>query len=380
MALDTTSFFAAFDVTDGSQTRDISPILTKALLYDLNLLGAINVDFGSPAQDTTHYWNDDVLNTEIVALSTASVASTGTLLTVATGHGAHIGDLLKPILSGNQEILQITATDTSLLTVTRTYNSTVAASLASTASLALIRAEQEGSDIGTDRTKNVNVLTNFTQIFSTYDLAVTGSQLERKMATTELADFFAHQLANRAIEMKTNLSRATLYSEKSSSAGSDTVYRTFAGLRNWSRGSGGVTNSLASALSYTILNSDNTTVANLGCFLDTLVIGTDLVGSVAAIDNSVRRLRESDTQVGYTVQEILLNQGNLVKVVVDSRVSTGDYFMFDSQKIRLIPFGGRGMFVKQAPELKDAKRARILGEWTLEARHPSTIVNGHSKT
>lgn len=380
MALDTTSFFAAFDVTDGSQERDISPILTKALLYDLNLLGAINVDFASPAEDTTHYWNDDQLNTDVITLSTASVASTGTLLTCATGHTAKVGDLLKPIVSGNQEILQVTATDTSLLTVTRTYNSTVAASLASTASLALIRAEQEGSDIGTDKSKNVLVKSNFTQIFSTFDIGITGSQLERKMATTALADFFAHQLANRAIEMKVNLSRATLYSEKSSSAGSDTVYRTFGGLRNWSRDNSGVTNSLASALSYTILNSDNTTVAALGTFVDTLVIGTDLVGSVAGIDNSVRRLRESDTQVGYTVQEILLNQGNLVKVVVDSRVSTGDYFMFDSQKIRLIPLGSRGMFVKQAPELKDAKRARVLGEWTLEARHPSCIVNGHSKT
>jgi hypothetical protein len=292
-----------------------------------------------------------------------------------------VGDLLKPIITGHQEILQVTATDTSLLTVTRTYNSTVAASLASTASLAIIRAEQEGSDIGTDKSKNVLVKSNSTHIFSTFDIGITGSQLERKMATTALADFFAHQLANRAIEMKVNLSRAFLYSEKASDAdGSDTVYRTLGGLRYWSRDNSGVTNSTASALSYAILNADNTTVATTGTFLDTLVIGPDLVGSVAGIDNSVRRLRESDTQVGYTVQEILLNQGNLVKVVVDSRVSTGDYFMFDSQKIRAIPLGSRGMFVKQAPELKDAKRARVLGEWTLEVRHPSTVVNGHTKT
>lgn len=304
MALDTTSFFAAFDVTDGSQERDISPILTKALLYDLNLLGALNVDFANPATDVVHYWNDDQINTDIITLSTASVASDGTLLTCATGHTVKVGDLLKPIISGHQEIIQVTATDTSLLTVTRTYNSTVAASLASTASLAIIRAEQEGSDIGTDKTKNVLVKSNSTHIFSTFDIGITGSQLERKMATTALADFFAHQLANRAIEMKVNLSRAFLYSEKASDAdGSDTVYRTLGGLRYWSRDNSGVTNSTASALSYTILNADNTTVAAKGTFLDTLLIGTDLVGSVAGIDNSVRRLRESDTQVGYTVQE-----------------------------------------------------------------------------
>lgn len=380
MALASTSFFAAFDVTDGAQERDISNVLSRALYYDLHLLGALNVDFAGAVTDTTYRWNDDNLNSEQVSLSTGSVASDGSVLTVATGHTVHEGDLLYSEASGSQEVMQVTATAGSLLTVSRAYNSTTAASLASTATLQVIRAEQEGSDIGSDRTLNPTVRDNFTHILDTYDIAITGSQLARKMATTQLADFFAHQLANRAIEFKINLTKAVLYSEKSSSAGSDSVYRTMAGLRNWTRGSGGVTNSLASALSYAILNSDNATVAARGAFVDTLVIGTDLVGSIAGIDNSVRRLRESDTQVGYTVQEILLNQGNMVRVVIDSRVKPGDYFLFPSDRVRALPLQGRGMIVKQAPELKDAKRARVLGEWTLEARNPNCFIYGYSKS
>lgn len=380
LALASTSFFAAFDVTDGSQERDISPILTKALYYDLNLLGNINVDFGNPVNDTTYRWNDDVLNTELVTVTTATVASTGTTISVASGHGVHEGDLVYDNATGGQEIMQVTATTATTLTVVRTYNSTVALSIASTATLSIIRAEQEGSDIGADKSANVTVRTNYTQILDTYDIAITGSQLARKMATTELADFFAHQLANRAIEFKINLSRAVLYSETSASQGSDTVYRTFAGLRNWARDNSGVVNSTASPVSYAILNADNTTIAAKGVFPDTLVIGTDLVGSVAAIDSTVRRLRESDTQVGYTVQEILLNQGNMVKVIIDSRVRTGDYFLFDSSRVRLLPLAGRGMFTKQAPELKDAKRARVMGEWTTEVRNPQCISYGHTKT
>ena len=380
MALASTSFFAAFDVTDGSQERDISPILSKALFYDLNLLGNINVDFASPVNDTTYRWNDDVLNTEIVTVTTASVASNGTSITVAAAHGVNIGDLLIDTAASSTEVIQTTATAATGLTVTRAYNATIAVSIASTATLNVIRAEQEGSDILNDRTTNVLVRTNYTQIFSTYDIAITGSQLSRKMATNELADYFAHQLANRAIELKINLSRAFLYSETSASQGSDSVYRTLAGLRNWARDNSGVINTTGAALAYTHLNADNKTIANSGVFVDTLVLGTDLVGSLAAFDSSVRRLRESDTQVGYTVQEVLLNQGNMVKVVIDARVLPGQYFMFDSTRIAAKPLAGRGMFTKQAPELKDAKRARVMGEWTLEARNPNCIAHGYAKT
>lgn len=284
MALASTAYFAAFDVTDGSQERDISPILSKALYYDLNLLGNVNVDFGSPVNDTTYRWNDDVLNTELVTITTGSVASNGTALTVASGHGVHEGDLLYDSATGGTEIMQATATAATGITVTRAYNSTAALSIASTATLNIIRAEQEGSDIGADRSANVTVLTNYTQIFDTYDIAISGSQLARKMATNELADFFAHQLANRAIEFKINLSRGLLYSETSASQGSDTVYRTMAGLRNWARDNSGVVNSTASAASYAILNLDNTTIVAKGVFPDTLVIGTDLVGSIATLD------------------------------------------------------------------------------------------------
>src|SRR3954469_1118435 len=382
MALAATSLFAAFDVTDGAQERDISPVLQRAIYYDLNLLGHLNVEFNNPVMDTTHYWNEEALNSDIVVNQNASVASTGTALTLTTGHGArvHIGDLLVDQVSGSTEVMQVTSVSSDALTITRTYNSTVAAAITSNASLAIIRAEQEGSDIGTDKTLNPTVRSNYTQIFSTYDLQITGSQLARKMATNEYQDFLARQLAARAIEMKIGLTRAFLYSEKSASAGSDTVYRTMAGLRNWARDNSGEVDSVSSAANYAQLNLTNKAIVDKGVFPDTLIIGTDLVGSIQAIDSTVRRLRESDTTVGYVVQDVVLAQGNAVRVVVDSRVKAGDFFLIDNQRVSYRPLNGRAMQVIAATDFVDGKKRRILGEWTSEVRNPQGIGYGYNKT
>jgi uncharacterized protein DUF5309 len=381
MALNAVNLFAAFDVTDGAQERDISAVLEEALYYDLNLLGYLNVAFDTPVQDIIHYWNEEQLNSDTVTMS-ASAASNGTALTLTTNHGnrLHVGDLVYDTTTGSTEVMQVTATGASAATITRAYNSTVAASISATAVLGVIRAEQEGSDIGSDKTLNPVVRNNNTHIFSTYDVQITGSQLARKMATNEYQDFLARQLAARGIEMKIGMTRAALYSEKSSSTGSDTVYRTMQGLRGWPRDNSGVTDSSSAALAYSVLNSNNTSLVNKGLFPDSLAIGTDLVGSIAGIDSSNRRLRESDTQAGYVVQEVLLNQGNLVQVVVDSRVKTGDAFLFAKEKIRLRPMNGRGMFVLQGADWVDGKKRRILGEWTMEVRNPEAIAYLYAKT
>lgn len=367
MALQSTNFYASFDVPDGAQIRDISPLLAEALYMDLNLLGAIPT--GDAVEDTTHRWNEDALNTDTITAS-GSVASNGTTVTAATGQGArvHVGDLLYATKSGSTEVMEVTAVSTDSITVTRAYNSTTAASIADQDTLAIIRAEQEGSDIGVDRSVSPTVRLNYTHILSAFDLLVTGSQLARKMATTALNDWVAHQLTNRAIEMKINLTRALLYSEPSSSSGSDTVYRTMGGLRYWLRTNG--VNVASASLSLATINTNNTTLVKKGVYPDTLLIGPDLVSSVAAFEASNRRLVESDKQVGYMVQEIALNQGNSVRIVVDGRVNAGEVYLFDKASFIPKPLDGRGMFTIAAVDFTDGKKRRVLGEWTNEFRHP----------
>src|SRR5690242_15674441 len=107
MTLNTASPFASFDVTDGAQQRDISPVLQDAIFYDLNILSALNVAFNDPVFDTTHYWNEEQLNSDQVTLSSASAASTATALSVSAGNGArlHVGDLLYDSAINSTEIM-----------------------------------------------------------------------------------------------------------------------------------------------------------------------------------------------------------------------------------------------------------------------------------
>src|SRR5690242_7531300 len=115
MALQTSTGFATFDLTDGAQIRDISPVLADALYYDLHLLGNLNVDFGSPATDIQHWWNEDLLNADTVTgTSIYNSATTTVNVTAGQGSRAHVGDLL--VARNNADttgtvglVLQITA-------------------------------------------------------------------------------------------------------------------------------------------------------------------------------------------------------------------------------------------------------------------------------
>lgn len=381
MALQTASVYASFDVPAGGYIQDISPALADAIYFDLNFLEAVPLGWDMPVEDTVHRWNEDALNADSIT-STASIAAGGTTLTVAATAGrVAVGSQLTPQVSGNEETLQVTSVDSATqVTVTRSYNGTTAASYPSGTVFATIDSMQEGSDIGTDASVTPTVRLNRTQILGTRDMLVSGTQLARRMSTRELEDFVGHQLANRTTELKMKLIRAVAYSESSASdPGSDTVYRTMTGLRNFARVSG-IRDTDAEAMSYTVLNAHNKLIVDLGEYVNTLVIGTDLVGSIAGIDSTARRLYESDTAVGYTVQEILLSQGNTIRVVIDSRLVPGEYFLFTRDKVKPLPMQGRGMFTIAATDFSDARKRRVLSEWTVRVHNPEVLGHGKSKT
>ena len=163
----------------------------------------------------------------------------------------------------------MTAIATDVLTVSPSYGSSVTTSYAASTVFNVIPAEQEGSDIGSDKSLSPVVRSNATHIFAgKYDVKVTGSQMARQMATAQMQDFVARQLSNRAIELKFGMTRAALYSELST-PGSATTYRSMMGIRSWARDKSGVTQATAATFNYTALNSLNKSVVDKGVFPDT---------------------------------------------------------------------------------------------------------------
>jgi hypothetical protein len=389
MALQTSGPFASFDITDGSQIRDISATLEEALLFDFHFLEHIqrNILWNDPAEDPQIWWNEDALNPDTVTLSAASAASTATTLNLASGHGlrVHVGDYLVDQASGSTEVIQVTAIATDALTVVRTINSTVAASITTSATLSLQRVEQESSDISADKTVAPTVRSNYMQIIAgAFELQISGRQLARRMATDALKDQVAHQIANRSKEFKRSLTRSLFYSERVG-PGTDSAYASMGGLRYWIRDNGGVVNSTSGALlmlgsASSTVDSMNKTIVDQGEYPDTFVIGTDLVNSVNSTDSSNRRMLESEVQAGYMVQGVRLAQGNVVDIIVDPRCKPGDFFLLCKDKINPKPFIGRGMFTIAATDFTDATKRRLLGDWSLELRNPTVHGYGYSKT
>lgn len=379
MALASFPGFGSFDITDGSQIRDISTVLSEALLLDFELLGrGLDVAMSDPVEDTKFWWNEEALNSDRVTVN-GSVTSSGTSIVLDSGHGArtHIGDLIKNTAEGSLEVLQVTDISTDTLTVTRGYNSTTKASIADNAVLVVMPAFQEGSDFASDKSVKPVVRSNFTQIVFAGDLLISRSQLNRQMATVALD--VDRQLGARAKELKRYWSSIALYGEISSAAGSDSVYRTTSGMREWITDNG-VVDADNEAISLSVLDAANKSLVDLGEYADTLVIGTDLVGGINLISSGARRALESDTRMGYVVNQILLGQGNVVDVVVDGRVNTGDAFLYKRENVRLRPLAGSGMFVIAATDFVDGVKRRIGSEMGLEFRNPEAAAYLHTKS
>jgi hypothetical protein len=370
MGLATASPFASFDQSAQVNVLDISPFLSEALIYDYHLLGAIGMSTDNPVDDIIHYWVEDSLNSDLLTL-TISLAAADTSVTFTASSAPHVGDYLVSTGGGtNQEIMQVTTVNsTTNVSVSRGFVST-AASIASAGTVAIMRNEQEGSDIGSDASVNPTVRSNYTTIITARDLQISGSQLARQMSTSAMQDQVAHQLENRLLEWKRDFTRHLLYSVQIG-PGSDTQYRTLGGFRYWIRNASGQTESTAAALTIAHLNTVNKLIVDQGVYPDLLVCGTDLVGSINGFDSTNRRMLENDNKVGYFVNGITLGQGNDVKVVVDTRVNAGDAFLLCSDRIKARPLRGRALITIAGQDWVDAKKRRILGEWGLEFRNPT---------
>lgn len=382
MALQASNPFATFDFsTTGLLQLDISPMLEEALYYDLHFMGELQrrgcVELDNPLGDIIYYWDEDALNTDTVTVS-GSVASGGTSVVVSTGQGVrvHVGDILMDTATGSSEKIQVTAVSTDTATVTRGVNSTTAATIADAAVLMVIRSEQEASDIGSDKSVVPTVRSSYTQIFAgAYDLQISGSQLARKtIATRQLQDQVAHQLANRMIEFKIGLTRAVFYAPRQG-PGSDSAYRQMGSLDYWIATGGGIDSSSVGTLNATPINAKNTTLVGLGGQPDLIVANPSLAGSLATIDSSNRRMLESEVRVGSYVQEVVTNQGNSLQIVLDNRLITGDAFILQSDKIHLRPYSDRGMFVIAATDFTDARKRRVVGEWGFELHNPQLAAH-----
>jgi len=370
MAISATSLFASFDVTAGTQKPDVSPLLLKSLINSLSTLSEVPV--GEAAQDDRIQWTEEDLNAHQFTSDSATYSSTATTINTAAGQGVRlsVGSLIRERADAETEVSQVTAISTDALTVTRGYGGTTGTTVAASATFDIISTpQQEGSDIGTDASRVQTLVDNYTQIYER-SIKVTGSQQARAMYS--IADTAAHSLDQRTLEVKRDLNKSVVLGVRNSSAagGSDSQTRTMDGLRAFLTQSGANNTTTGEGLTlaafntlFSTIDSDGAESGDWVCFAP-----QKQYKLIAAFDASNRRLAESDTVAGYTVQTVLTDLGVEIPVVKDNYWPSDTIAFVDRSRVSLRPLVDRAWFILDAETLVDGKQARVVGEWTLECR------------
>jgi hypothetical protein len=376
MALSATNFLASFDITDKTQEYDISAVLLAALMNDTGVLGILPI--GTPARDTTHYWNEIALNASQVTVDGTGYNSASTAPVLASGHGARlrVGALLKNLAGGdvNPELVQVTNINSDTLTVVRAYggSTAVTATFAANAVLDIIAMPlQEGSDIQSDSSVLPTVGQNYTQILER-SITITRNQMKRPMAA--VADILVQSIHDRTMELKRELERSVIHSRSASSnpAGNDATYRSMAGLFQLIT----QTTSIGATFAYAKFNALVKAVVDAGAADDisrlAFVAPTAVRQNISTFDASNRRLVESDRRAGYYVEQLVSDLGVVVDVVTSNYLgNTTPYrgLLLDCGRTSLLPFQDDSFKLMAAQDWVDGVKRRILGEWTLELRH-----------
>lgn len=343
-------------------------MMFAAMKQDPALISRISV--GEETDDVTYRWVDDSLNAHQITV-TASAASDGTALALTTNHGNRTreGTLLQVRLRNiaDPEVLQVTATAASAVTVTRAYGGTNA-SIAANAVLDIMgNPLQEASgaqrDVSTVRTARSNV----TQIFER-TVQVSRNQMLRRMVAVD--DEFNHQTRQRMFEVKRELNKALIYGVLNTTTvgGSDTQYRSFQGIMRWLMISGANNTTTAATFSEANINARTKDIWDDGGDPDLLVFGADLQQTASTFESSsIRRLESSRTR-GFFVDQYITDLGIPLEMVLDPYAvydtGRGDYLILDSSRISLHPFKDSAFFLLSNPDNTDGRTGRTLGEWT----------------
>lgn len=147
--------------------EDVSDIIGIVSPFETPLLDHIG-DAKRPAMGTVHEWVEDTLlpNTDEILQETFSPSPQAeTSVTVINGSRFQVGDLVRP--AGSTEVMLVTAVASNVLTVTRGYGGTTAATLADGMKLYILgNAALEGADATTARFTSRSRSQNYTQIFA----------------------------------------------------------------------------------------------------------------------------------------------------------------------------------------------------------------------
>lgn len=371
MALASATPLASFDQAAG-EFLDLSNELAEIIRRD-NTAFISRIGISGQATETTHSWMEDALNPN-TATSTNDAGGTladgvDTSLTVTTGHGSRfqIGTLFRDAAAGKTEVMQVTLVSTDTLTIVRGYGGTSGEAHAAAMTIQIIaHPKQEGQDPPADESKIRTKVSNFTQIFQK---GINVTHTMRSVLQAGVADEYTFQIARRLQELMRELDSAVVLSYKSSSAGSDSVYRSMGGLMYWVSQAGGNTNSTSEALTPSAVNAMAKQIWDDGGQPNFMLVGGKQKRAVSTFDQAYRRSSYDSTAVGYVVDKFMTDLGFVLDVIVDPWVPDDVCIVGDLSKVKLMPLQGDAMRAEDLAKTGRSWKSQVTGQYTLEVRN-----------
>ncbi len=360
---------ASWDITKGVRV-DFTPLLAKMLNEDFGLLGVLSV--GDFVASKEHVWVERKL-TALEVEGSGSLSAVAVTLNVTAGHGARvrIGSLLKDWAKGKTEVVQVTNVVTDALTIVRGYGSTSGETHADDAIWKIIgQARQEGADAGTGEINDSTEESNYTQIIQR-DLKVSGTvqAISKGGTLVGIPDMEKLGIMEKTIDVKKELEYMVINGIKSASGGSDSVYRTAAGLIEFLDVTGGNKSSTVEALSYNVLNQMCQDILDDGGKPNLIVCGTALHRKVSNWEFEKISRVASDRQRGAFVTSVLTDPGEVIQLMHTAGIPPDALVMLDTSYIKVRPLIGRGWIWEPLAKTGDAAKSQMVGEWTLEVQH-----------
>ena len=355
----------SWDITKGV-VIDFSLVLAKMLEEDFNLLGRIKV--GEPANSTNYRWTERRL-TALEVVQSGSLSDSATTLNVSTGQGVRvrIGSLLKDWSKGKTEVVQVTAISTDALTIVRGYGSTSGVAHTAAAVWKIIsQARQEGADAGEGGVKDSTEEYNYTQIIQR-DLKISGSlQAVSKGGTLiGIPDMEKLGILEHTVDVKKELEYMVINGIRSASAGSDSVYRTSAGIIETIDVSGGNRSSTVEPFSYTVINQMCQDILDDGGKPNLIVVGTALHRKCSSWEFEKITRVPSDRQRGAFVTSVITDTGEVLQILHTAGIPPDVMLMLDTNLISLRPLINRGWNWEPLAKTGDSVKSQMIGEWTL---------------
>lgn len=379
MALATYAGLAAFDQSTAAHL-DLSDELAAVLLADVFLLGRIPVR--GVATNVDHYWVEDTLNSPTVTLNAAAAAG-DTTLTVVSSAGLDEGALLIDDTLGSAEVIQVTnVVSSTSLTVVRAVGDSGPAAEAH-ANGALLRVigspKQEGDEQVNDVSNPRSRVHNVCQIFKK-EVAISGTAQAINMAG--VPDEFNHQIAMRLLEIRRELGQSVYGSVKvtaGGASGSDTVYRSMNGLRNFVRSQSSQLITTSQLLDETVVNALYRKIWDKGGMDTDFAVGhADQMTGFSEMYKDKVRLAPSERQRGVYVTKYLTDLGVELDLIIDRWALRQDLILGETKRLNLVPLQGRAMQSLPLAKAGDSMRGMIVGEYTLEVRNAGQAFSMHS--